>query len=205
MKTNAGILGCWNSGMSEIAISGGLENIREQGSEAGSLMPEIRGQGSAVGSQRTDVGARVWVMGERINSGKDLKIYQKAYALALEIFRIRKLWPPEEKFSLMDQIRRSSRSVCANLREAGAKRKYPAHFVSKLTDADGENAGTDTRLDFAKDCGYISLEEHIRLTSDCKEIGAMLGTMLAKPGVFLLKGRDRGWKAESRGQKMSEL
>jgi len=70
-----------------------------------------------------------------IKSAKDLKVYKKAYALAMEIFNISKTWPVEEKFSLIDQIRRSSRSVCANLREAWAKRRYEAHFISKLTDA----------------------------------------------------------------------
>ena len=107
----------------------------------------------------------------------------------MEIFKMSKLWPAEERYSLTDQIRRSSRSVCANLREAWSKRRYQAHFVSKLTDADGENAETDTWFDFAKDCGYISVEEHERLISDCKEIGAMLGAMLSKPGAFLVGGK----------------
>jgi four helix bundle protein len=73
----------------------------------------------------------------QIKSAKDLIVYQKAYALAMEIFEASKKFPAEEKYSLTDQIRRSSRSVCTNLREAWAKRKYEAHFVSKLTDADG--------------------------------------------------------------------
>ena len=107
----------------------------------------------------------------------------------MEIFNISKQWPSEEKFSLTDQIRRSSRSVCANLREAWAKRRYQAHFVSKLTDSDGENSETDTWIDFAKDCGYISVEDHGRLTADCKEIGAMLGAMLNNPTPFLVKDR----------------
>lgn len=124
----------------------------------------------------------------RINSAKDLRVYQKAYALAMDIFRISKTWPPEEKYSLTDQIRRASRSVCANLREAWAKRRYSAHFISKLTDADGENSETDTWLDFARDCAYISSEEHVRLTSDCREVGAMVGKMLNRPEQFLMKG-----------------
>lgn len=78
---------------------------------------------------------------KQIKSAKDLRVYQKAYGLAMEIFNISKTWPGEEKFSLTDQIRRSSRSVCANLREAWSKRRYEAHFISKLTDADGENPG----------------------------------------------------------------
>ncbi len=120
-------------------------------------------------------------------SAKDLRVYEKAYALAMRIFELSKSWPNEERYSLVDQIRRSSRSVCANLREAWAKRRYEAHFISKLTDADGENAETDTWLDFAKDCGYLSSEEHDRLTADCREVGAMLGAMLNKPEQFLIK------------------
>jgi four helix bundle protein len=84
---------------------------------------------------------------KQIKSAKDLRVYKKAYTLAMEIFHISKQWPSEERFSLTDQIRRSSRSVCANLREAWAKRRYEAHFISKLTDADGENSEIDTWLD----------------------------------------------------------
>ena len=123
----------------------------------------------------------------QINSAKDLKVYQKAYVLAMKIFRLSRDWPQEEKYSLTDQIRRSSRSVCANLREAWAKRRYEAHFISKLTDADGENSETDTWLDFAKDCGYLSKEEHQDLTTQCMEVGAMLGSMLKNSAPFLIK------------------
>jgi hypothetical protein len=72
---------------------------------------------------------------------KDLRVYKKAYALAMDIFKLSKSWPVEEKYSLTNQIRRSFRSVCSNLREAWAKRRYEAHFISKLTDEDGENPG----------------------------------------------------------------
>ena len=120
-------------------------------------------------------------------SAKDLRVYQKAYGLAMEIFNISKRWPSEEKFSLTDQIRRSSRSVCANLREAWSKRRYEAHFISKLTDADGENSETDTWLDFSKDCGYLAVSDHNRLRKECKQIGAMLGSMLNNPVPFLIK------------------
>jgi len=125
---------------------------------------------------------------DRINSAKDLRVYQKAYALAMEIFRLSKKWPSEEKFSLTDQIRRSSRSVCANLREAWAKRRYAAHFISKLTDSDGENSETDTWLDFAKHCGYLAEADHQRLATECREVGKMLGSMLNNPVPFLIKG-----------------
>jgi four helix bundle protein len=85
----------------------------------------------------------------QIRSAKDLIVYQKACVLATDIFKVSKRFPAEETNSLIDKIRRSSRSVCTNLREAWAKRRYEAHFVSKLTDADGENAETETWRDFA--------------------------------------------------------
>lgn len=122
-----------------------------------------------------------------INSAKELKVYKTAYKLAMEIYGISKQWPKEEIYSLTDQIRRSSRSVCANIREAWAKRRYEAHFISKLTDSDAENSETDTWLDFARDCGYLSEEDNKRLTGHCSEIGKMLGSMLKSPQKFLLK------------------
>ena len=122
----------------------------------------------------------------RIDSAKDLNVYQEAFKLAMEIYKISKSWPAEEKYSLTDQIRRSSRSTCANLREAWAKRRYEAHFVSKLTDCDGENAETDTWLDFAKECGYLPLADHDRLVESCHNVGRMLGAMLKNPDPFIL-------------------
>src|SRR5260370_19581126 len=101
----------------------------------------------------------------QINSAKDLKVNKAADDLAMKIFEISKKFPPEERFALTGQIRRSSRSVCLNLREAWAKRRYEAHFVSKLTDCDGENSETDSSLDFAKDCRYVTGEQHADLTS----------------------------------------
>lgn len=122
----------------------------------------------------------------RIESAKELNVYRAAYGLAMEIFEATKRFPSEEKFALTSQIRRSSRSVCLNLREAWAKRRYEAHFLSKLSDCDGENSETDSSLDFAKDCGYISQSEHERLTSTCTDIGRMLGKMMQKSRSFLL-------------------
>jgi four helix bundle protein len=121
----------------------------------------------------------------KINSAKDLKVYQKGYELAMRVFELSKNFPPEEKFALTSQIRRSSRSVCLNLREAWAKRRYEAHFISKLSDCDGENSETDSSLDFAKDCKYITAEQHAKLVSLCEEIGKMLGGMIKNPGLFL--------------------
>ncbi|MFY9557986.1 MAG: four helix bundle protein [Blastocatellia bacterium] len=86
----------------------------------------------------------------KLNSAKDLEVYKKAYSLSLAVFELTKRFPPEERFALTGQIRRSSRSVCLNLREAWAKRRYEAHFVSKLSDCDGENSETDSSLDFAR-------------------------------------------------------
>jgi four helix bundle protein len=123
----------------------------------------------------------------KINSAKDLNVYKEAYSLAMEIYQISKKWPSEEKYSLTDQIRRSSRSVCSNLRESWAKRRYKAHFISKLTDSDGENSETDTWLDFAKDCGYLNNEEYSQLNTKCENVSKMLGSMLRNPNKFLLK------------------
>src|SRR5947207_15957759 len=91
----------------------------------------------------------------QINSVKDLTVYKSAYKLSMDIFQVTKSFPNDEVYALTSQIRRSSRSVCLNLREAWAKRRYEAHFLSKLTDCDGENSETDSALDFARDCGYI--------------------------------------------------
>ncbi len=122
-----------------------------------------------------------------IRSAKELTVYVKAYALAMKVFELSKRFPPDEKFVLTSQLRRSSRSVCLNLREAWAKRKYEAHFVNKLTDCDGENSETNTSLDFAKSCGYVSETEHLELASLTIEIGKMLGSMIENPAPFLLK------------------
>ena len=123
----------------------------------------------------------------QINSAKELDVYQTAYRLAMMIFEFSKRFPAEEKFALISQIRRSSRSVCLNLREAWAKRRYEAHFVSKLSDCDGENSETDTSLDFARDCGYLSDAQHGELTDMNRSIGRMLGSMLKNPKPFLLQ------------------
>jgi four helix bundle protein len=120
-----------------------------------------------------------------IRSAKDLVVYQKAYALAMEVFALTRSFPREERYSLTDQVCRSARSVCTNLREAWAKRRYEAHFVNKLTDSDGENAETETWLDFAKDCEYLAESDHKRLTSVSNEVGAMLGSMIRHPNPFL--------------------
>lgn len=122
----------------------------------------------------------------QIKSAGDLNVYRQAYALAMEIFHLSKVWPKEEKYALTDQVLRSSRAVCANLREAWAKRRYEAHFIAKLSECDGENGETEAWLDFACDCQYLSPGDHVRLIQDCKSIGSMLGAMLKPPAPFIL-------------------
>ena len=124
-----------------------------------------------------------------IRSAKELDVYRLAYDLAMSIFQASKRFPAEERYALTCQIRRSSRSVCMNLREAWAKRRYAAHFVSKLTDCDGENSETDTSLDFAKDCGYLTPAEHEELALRLTKIGKMLGAMIQNPDPFLSANR----------------
>ena len=121
-----------------------------------------------------------------VQNVKELEVYQKAYRLAMEIFDVSKSFPSEERFALISQCRRSSRSVAMNLREAWAKRRYEAHFISKLTDCDGENSETDTSLDFALDCEYITKARHSELTALNHEGGRMLGSMLNTPQKWLI-------------------
>src|SRR6266498_3606153 len=121
---------------------------------------------------------------QELKGHRDLKVYQLAYKLALEIFEVSKAFPKEEKYSLTDQIRRSSRSVAANIAEGFRKRQYPKMFVSKLADADGEATETQVWLDFARDCGYISSDEHDVLLKAYIEIGRMLGSMISAPDRF---------------------
>ena len=123
-------------------------------------------------------------MSDKIRSFRDLKVYQKAFSLQQEIFQISKGFPKEELFSLTDQIRRSSRSIGANLAEAWHKRRYQAHFISKLSDSDGEQAETQHWLDTALACQYISVDDHKHLMNKCMQIGRMLGKMMANPEPF---------------------
>lgn len=115
---------------------------------------------------------------------KELIAYKKGFQLAMTIFEISKSFPKEEKYSLTDQIRRSSRSTCANLAEAYRKRIYPKHFISKLTDSDDENSETNVWLDFAKECGYISYEQYNSLHAETLEIGKLINFMIKNPNKF---------------------
>ena len=117
-------------------------------------------------------------MSNAVQKVEDLKVYQRAFDLQQEIFEITKEFPKEERYSLTDQMRRASRSVGANISEAWQKRRYPAHFVSKLSDADGEQAETRHWLATAEACAYLSKEKQNELLQMCVEIGRMLGNMM---------------------------
>ena len=117
-------------------------------------------------------------------SFRDLKIYQKAFTLAIKIFEITKKFPSEEKFELTDQIRRSSRAVCRAIGEGYRKRQYPKHFSSKMSDADMENTETQVSLDFALTSKYISEEEYKELLDGSEEVGRMLNHMVENPEKY---------------------
>lgn len=102
----------------------------------------------------------------------------------MAIFEESKSFPKEERYSLTDQVRRSSRSVCANIAESYRKRRYEKHFISKLTDADAENSETQVWLDFAEACEYISGERKEKLLSGPEEIGKLIQFMIENPGKF---------------------
>ncbi len=109
---------------------------------------------------------------------EDLEVYQLACAVQREVFQTTQNFPKEERYSLTDQIRRSSRSVGANIAEGWHKRRYPAHFASKLTDADAECGETRHWLKISMDCSYLTEEKFESLTEKCHAIGAMLGHMI---------------------------
>ena len=117
----------------------------------------------------------------KIESFRDLIVYQKAYKLAMDIFELSKTFPKEEKYSLTDQIRRSSRAVTSCLAESWAKRRYEKVFVNKLTDSMGEGLETQVWLDYSKDCQYINHETHSRLFKESDEVRKMLISMINHP------------------------
>jgi four helix bundle protein len=118
------------------------------------------------------------------DSFRDLIVYQKSRQLQKEIYKVTKSFPKEETYSLIDQIRRSSRSVGANISEAWAKRRYEKHFISKLTDADGEQMETQHWIETALDCEYIDQKTSGQLLDRCLEVGRMLGGMMNKAEMF---------------------
>lgn len=128
---------------------------------------------------------------QQLKGHRDLKVYQLAYKLAMDIFDASKSFPKEEKYSLTDQIRRSSRSITANIAEGFRKRQYPKMFVSKLADADGEATETQVWLDFARDCEYLSPKHYDELIQGYEEVGKMLGTMMSMPEKFMPRNQRR--------------
>lgn len=117
-------------------------------------------------------------------SFRDLMVYQKSRELQREIFKLTRSFPKEETYSLTDQVRRSSRSVGANIAEAWAKRRYEKHFISKLTDSDGEQMETQHWIETALDCEYIDSQMSAQLIEKCSEIGRMLNGMMSKADMF---------------------
>ena len=117
-------------------------------------------------------------------SFRELIVYQRQRQLSREVFKVSKTFPAEERFSLTDQIRRSARSIGAQIAESWAKRGYERHFVSKLSDADAEQLETQHWLETAKDDGYLSATDCTRLLGLCEEIGRMLGSMMERSSSF---------------------
>ena len=124
---------------------------------------------------------------EPIKSHEDLEVYQMAFDAAMKIFELSKKFPVEERYSLTDQIRRSSRSVCANLAEAWRKRRYEAAFIAKLNDSEAEAAETQTWLKFAVKCNYLEVETARELYGTYNRVLAILVTMINNPSPWLLK------------------
>ena len=143
------------------------------------------GRQKAVSSRQKNRGEGAMDMAKEYFRGyRDLKVYQLSYKLALEIHEITKRYPKEEKYSLTDQIRRSSRSVPANIAEAWKKRRYQKMFVAKIIDAAGEAAETEVWLDFSKDFGYLDKDKHCDLTDRYEEVNKMLNSIIDKADKF---------------------
>ena len=115
---------------------------------------------------------------------KNTKVYKLAFDQAMDKYEISKTFPKEETYSLTDQIRRSSRSICANMAEAYRKKRYPAHFVSKVSDSDSENSETSVWLDFSFACKYINQQKHEKLILRNEEIGRLLNHMMNNPDKY---------------------
>jgi four helix bundle protein len=128
-------------------------------------------------------------MGRKIISHRDLEVYQKAFRASMDIFELSKHFPKEEVYSLTDQIRRSSRSTCANLAEAWRKRRYEKAFISKLSDAESEAAETQVWIEFAFHCDYVAREQALDLFRTYDEIVRMLVAMINHPELWILQDR----------------
>ncbi|MCZ2108842.1 MAG: four helix bundle protein [Dehalococcoidia bacterium] len=123
-------------------------------------------------------------MNDPVRSCKDLDVYRRAMNVAMEIFQLTKTWPAEERYSMVDQVRRSSRSVCANIGEAWRKRRYPAAFIAKLSDAEGEAGETLVWLEFAQKCGYLPPPAAAHLEDEVDHILAQLVRMIDQPAKW---------------------
>ena len=131
-------------------------------------------------------------MGKKlIRTHHDLEVYQRTFELAMKIFQKSKSFPKEERYSLTDQIRRSSRSVCTNLVEAWRKRRYEASFLSKLNDAEAEGAETQVWLEFAVQCGYLEAEAGLEISASYDNILGKIVTLINNPQPWLLPGAKR--------------
>lgn len=123
-------------------------------------------------------------MGRIASNFREMEVYQEAFAFQQEVFEVSKSWPKEEMYALTDQARRSTLSIGANFAEAWGKRRYPAHFLSKLTDSDGENLESQHWIDTAEACAYISQEQAKAWREISERIGRLLGATMAKHESF---------------------
>ena len=123
---------------------------------------------------------------KKILTHLDLEVYRKAFTIAMEIFEFSKAFPKEERYSLTDQIRRSSRSVTANLAEAWRRRRYPAAFLCRLTDAEAEAAETQVWLEYSVKCGYLARDKGEGLYKSCNEVIKMLVAMIHNPSSWTI-------------------
>jgi four helix bundle protein len=119
-----------------------------------------------------------------VKNFKETRVYKLAFEQAMDIYETSKGFPKEETYSLIDQIRRSSRSVCANIAEGYRKKRYPAHFVSKISDSDTENSETNVWIDFSLSCKYIVMEKHQQMQLRNEEIGRLLNHMMNYPEKY---------------------
>jgi four helix bundle protein len=126
-------------------------------------------------------------MSEKIRNYEELRVYQNAFQIAMKLFELSRSFPPEEKYSLTDQMCRSSRSVCANLAEAWRKRRYEAAFIAKLSDAESESNETQVWLDFSISCCYLEKNLGLSLKVDYDHIIGQIVCMARKPNSWMLK------------------
>lgn len=126
-------------------------------------------------------------MGERINTYKELRVFQNAMDAAMKIFEVTKAFPAEERYSMVDQMRRSSRSVCANVGEAWRKRRYKAAFIAKMSDAESEACETQVWIAFAWRCGYLNDETSHDLDSIYDQIMGQIVKMIRESDKWLIK------------------